>query len=553
MHINKLSKKQQTLCLGFIIFFLIWLLNVFMPLHRDDYNYSLVWNTTQHLENMTDVLRSLQYHYMEHGGRMVAFFILDSFLLLPKAVFNFANALVYMGVLVLILWHSYGRITSDISPERLGLAFLFSWLCFPHYGEVAIWMCGATVYLWSGLFLLGYLLPYHIQWRAFQTGEPSPKGTLSRSLTMLFLGFLAGCSVENAAVTSVSLTILSIWYAYRQKKLARWQITGLIGNLSGFLFLIAAPGNFVRSMEQYGSLGRRIGNQFAGNAEMFLYIIPLLFAMALVYRLAKIQAFPNAKTWRTSHIGTGIYIMGIIAIIMIHSYMTTGYIGRWMGEGILHGILAPIGLPITERLTEHVMNITMRFEEMIVYLCTLYAIYRYCASILCKTYPVLHAAERKAYIKRLVKQYPLGKRIVLLVISAGYTNLAMLGAPTFPARATFFSVVLLMISVLSLGNIPSISEKISLSKKPIRNILVAFLLPFYLGTLYFSYLITQYDHQQMTIIAAHAKASHSTVVLQGIPFQQRMQRHIFYVDFDNPVTQSGVRMYYKIDGIRLEK
>ena len=62
------------------VFLFMLLLNVLMPIHRDDYGYSLVWGTMQHVNSFSDVLQSMWNHYLTHGGRMVTVFGLDLFL-----------------------------------------------------------------------------------------------------------------------------------------------------------------------------------------------------------------------------------------------------------------------------------------------------------------------------------------------------------------------------------------------------------------------------------------------------------------------------------------
>ena len=60
-----------TVLTAFLIFALMFALNYFMPLHRDDYDYSMIWHTGVHITTFPDVIDSLLHHYYEHGGRMV--------------------------------------------------------------------------------------------------------------------------------------------------------------------------------------------------------------------------------------------------------------------------------------------------------------------------------------------------------------------------------------------------------------------------------------------------------------------------------------------------
>lgn len=144
------------------VFLFMLLLNVLMPIHRDDYDYSLVWGTMQHVNSFSDVLQSMWNHYLTHGGRMVTVFGLDLFLWLGKIWFDIANAFVFTVFTVLLYFHAIRRVSIGRSSGLLGLTAFLLWLVLPHFGEVAVWKSGSTVYLWSGLCVAAFLLPYNL-------------------------------------------------------------------------------------------------------------------------------------------------------------------------------------------------------------------------------------------------------------------------------------------------------------------------------------------------------------------------------------------------------
>ncbi len=555
-----ITYSKTTFCL-ILIGIALFILNHFMPLHRDDYEYALIWNTSIHIQSLSDVYTSLAKHYLEHGGRMVAFSILDSFLLLPKVCFNIANSIVYTLVILLILWHSLEKITWHISPYRIGFAFTLTWLCFPHYGEVATWMCGATVYLWTTLFMLAFLLPYHIHFKTLATSTPSLKNKRLMPLCvigMFFLGILAGWGIENASLTTLTLASLATWYAKKKNQLVAWQISGFFGCLTGFILLVIAPGNMVRSMQQYGGILRRLGNQFAGNGEMFLYSIPLLFCFILAYRIVKENDLSSSKQ---KHISTqnnntkSIFltlVLSGLALLLSISYITTGFIGKGIGLFIQKYILFPLHLTKAET-TIHLFNLTSGIEEMGLYVLLLYLLYTYIKNHLSLSVIKLTSSERNHYLKSIWEKNNTVQFITLCIGMAFFNNLVMLGAPTFPARATFFSIILLIIATLALGNIPIIQNRVNPHIKYMAKLMALFLLPFYGCTVYFAQQITIHDQQQLSIIQEESKKGTAIVSLSSIPIGQRMQRHIFYVDFYNPVSKGGLCRYYQIKDIKIEK
>ena len=262
------------------VFLFMLALNWFMPLHRDDYDYSMIWGTARHISSFGDVLQSLENHYMTHGGRMVTVFFLDLFLWIGKLPFDIANAAVFTGVLILLYFHAARDTKLNAEPGILALAALFMWLSLPHFGEVAVWKSGSTVYLWSGFFVLLFLLPYNL-WAAGKLHWGA-----GMALPMFLAGILGGWSVENFAVTAVLLAWGSVWYARRKRALSAWMMSGAVGVLVGFLLLLAAPGNWARYGEQEHDKGLliHIGNQFAGNGEMILYLIPVILLLLLMWQ-----------------------------------------------------------------------------------------------------------------------------------------------------------------------------------------------------------------------------------------------------------------------------
>ena len=102
----KRSDFWRTALVMAVIFLLMYGLNHLMPLHRDDYDYSMIWLTGEHVGSFSCVMESLWRHYLFHGGRMVTVFCLDLFLWTGKGIFDFANALMFLLLLVLLVIHA---------------------------------------------------------------------------------------------------------------------------------------------------------------------------------------------------------------------------------------------------------------------------------------------------------------------------------------------------------------------------------------------------------------------------------------------------------------
>ena len=100
------SNKNKTIIILLGIFSLMLVMNILMPLHRDDFDYSVIWHTQAHVGSLQDVIASCWNHYLLHGGRMVTVFGLVLFLFLGKLWFDIANAVIFTGFVVLIYMHA---------------------------------------------------------------------------------------------------------------------------------------------------------------------------------------------------------------------------------------------------------------------------------------------------------------------------------------------------------------------------------------------------------------------------------------------------------------
>lgn len=544
------STKTILLILGIFAFML--LLNILMPLHRDDYNYSLIWSTSQHIQSFSDVCQSLVNHYLLHGGRMVTVFFLDLFLWLGKIWFDIANAAVFTSLVLLLSCHAKRSLAIGKETGLLAITAFFMWLCLPHFGEVAVWKSGSTVYLWSGLCIALFLLPYNL---SLLEKRPVQKRYYAL-IPMFFLGILSGWSVENAAVTTVFLTLGLSFYTYQKGKFAPWMLSGAIGSLLGLIGLVGAPGNFVRYDQQGTGKGilTHIGNQFAGNGEMLLYILPIVLLMLLCWyvlkrNLCKTQGMTIDRVpW---HFSKGQGIVLVFIAILITSYFTGSWFSSFLRDGIIQGILTPLHL-VKPKTIAHFTNVMNGFEEMVIYLLGVYFLYSLLKHALGFNKKVIKQL-RCIKAKEVFLAYPAVRYAACLYALALFNNFVMIAAPTFPARATFSSVCMIIIGTLAILRIPEIRQALTLGTpaKVWQYGTAVICLFTMLSTVLISYTLLQEDTIRIAYIAQHA-GSKDYVTLPPIALKNRALRHVFYVDFDNGVTRDGVNQYFDINDIKID-
>lgn len=234
----KLTKKQQTTIILVCIYLMMLILNLLTPILADDYSYSLSLDDSK-INSFMDIINYQWWHYFNWGGRTVAHTIAQVFLLFPKVIFSIVNPLIYICLVYLIYLHAKGN--KESNPLFLLLIHLGLWFLLPVFGQTCLWVVGSCNYLWTTVIILWFLWIYRNK-----KSNPS----IIKLIGIFFLGILAGWTNEN---TSAGLIVILLGYMIVQKvfskkeKIPKIQIVGLIGTILGFLVMILAPGNFVRT------------------------------------------------------------------------------------------------------------------------------------------------------------------------------------------------------------------------------------------------------------------------------------------------------------------
>ena len=545
---NELGRNLLVL-LG--IFLVMFILNQWMPIHRDDYDYSLIWMTAEHVSSFQDVVHSAYRHYFLHGGRMVTVFCLDLFLWLGKLWFDIVNALMFVALVVLMYFHARRSVEWRQEPVLLAATGLLAWLAFPHFGEVAVWKSGSTVYLWSAVPVALFLLPYNL---SLAKGRPVLGSWWL--LPMFLLGLIAGWSVENLAVTVVALTAGISWYLRRQGAMAGWMPAGCIGSLLGLIGLVAAPGNFVRYDDQGSGKGilDHIGNQIAGNAEMVLYILPLILLLLCAWRVFK-MVLAERQGVKIARGGAELSyrqwaLLGFILLLVV-SYFNGSFVA-WTVRDILYAIvMVPLGLTKPKTI-DHFDNLFKGFDEMAIYWLTIFFVYALVKKRLGLSAPVIRQLAEMVKAHEVWQAFPAVRYAGCLLALALLNNLVMLAAPTFPARATFSSVAMIITATIAILRDPVIREYFSGHARVVLGAGAVGLALFTLSAaMLVTYTLRQENDARLAIVQAAAAKGEPIAYMDPIPLKNRALRHVFFADFDNGVTKDGLCKYYGIKDIKV--
>ena len=217
------------------------LLNAHTPLMMDDYDYSFSWSTGERVSGLADVIASQAAHYRLWGGRSVVHALAQLFLSMDKRVFDVANTLVYL--LLLLELYALSRPAGRRWCWPLLLVAhgaLFAGV--PFFGTVFLWLTGACNYLWGTALALTPLL---ILRSAMEEGFFS-RG--KRWILALPVCLLAGWTNENTACGVLALmVVVLVGLRVQKRRVPGWLFAALAAQALGVAVMLLAPGNYARA------------------------------------------------------------------------------------------------------------------------------------------------------------------------------------------------------------------------------------------------------------------------------------------------------------------
>ncbi len=551
---SKLSKGNLVswTMLG-VTFFYMLALNILMPLHRDDYEYALVWGTFEKITNMSDVFQSLYFHYFTHGGRMVDFFVLDSFLLWGKEWFNPFNALLFVALIILIYWHSQQKITWQFNPCILGLIIMFCWFGLPDFALVNIWMTGACVYLLTAVLIFAFFLPYHFNF----LNKPLFQDSRFAISGMFLGGIIAGWTIENTAATMNLIIFLLLAYNYKKNSLKKWMVAGFIGSVIGFLFLVLAPGNYVRYVDHKTPFFGHILNQLGAGIEISLGLLPAIVFLIIACRIALLAYGKIKQTGRTDsgfHFKVASALRISTIFLMIFSKMNGSFFSFFTST-ILYKALSGIFGIGNAHLKEQLFTTLSGLEELLIYLLIVVQLTKYISRKWHLRSRELTPLKTRDFWQHFANIHPAGWHVIALIALAVVNNLVMIASPSFPGRAGFGSAVFFIIGVMTVFIIPKVHEFL-LRPQNKRTLLIGVALtviPMATVVLYQHAVLYTENSQRMVHAEAEINAGMSSVALKPVSLKNEILRHVYFVDLDNHVSKYGFCRYYRIDDVTLIK
>lgn len=554
---NKKITKENLISLFLLVLLFIYMyaLNFMMPLHRDDYEYSLIWGTLERIVAWPDVFQSLYNHYLTHGGRMTDFFVLDSFLSLGKQWFNPFNAFLYVALIVLIYWHSQREVTFRFNPYILALIITFCWLGLPDFAVVNIWMTGACVYLMTAVLIFTFLLPYHFNYLE----KPLLSDSYLAAFGMFCGGIVAGWTIENTAATMNLIIAGFIFYGHRKHSLTKWMISGFSGSVLGYLLLVISPGNYVRYGGSSPKLIYHFTNQLAAGVEILLGVLPVVLFLVLAWRILLTE---YAKKKGVYAIGqpddrygfriSSMLIVGII-IFMLASDLSGSYFSKWLANFLYNNVAVPLGVA-NSHLKFQLSNTLTNFEELIMYLLTIWQIYRSVSKKLALRKTDMKDIQLRVKWQEIMAAYPPCYYAAALVALSVINNLVMIASPTFPGRAGFGSVVFLIIGAMSFFTVSEIRTCLlsGSRQKYLAMFTALFFIPMAIAVLHQHIVLFKENNQRMAYVEKMVSQGSTHLELEPLSLKNLVLRHVYFVELNNSVSKYGFCRYYGLKDIKVK-
>ena len=269
---NRNRGKEAEIILMIIVFSAVFLMTCLTPMLADDFSYSFSYADNRRIENIGDIIRSLCAHRQTMNGRIFSHGLTMLFLLLPKMVFNFANAV--NAVLLLFLFHKY---LENNEPGRTFILVLSSalliWAFMPVFGQVFLWLDGSLNYSWALTIVMAFLYPFYC---AFVGKTTAISGKSWFRILYILFAFMAGGYSENASCAAIFAAMCFAVPVFKMKKLPSYLIIAWISACLGFIFLMTAP----------AEIGRAAQTDLLGIAVIFfLFILAsvLVFVFAVYF------------------------------------------------------------------------------------------------------------------------------------------------------------------------------------------------------------------------------------------------------------------------------
>lgn len=245
--------------------------------------------------------------------------------------------------------------------------------------------------------------------------------------------------------------------------------------------------------------------------------------------------------------------MVLVIVALVYSYFNGGFIAASIRDFLIANVLTPLNL-VKKNIVHLFSNVMAGFEEMAIYWLCIFFFYSLLKSKLGLTSEYLHQLNSRVKAKQVWDKYPAIHYSAFLFVLALFNNFVMIAAPTFPARATFSSVAIIIIGVAALLRMPELRQ-VFLQGVAARGLCLggaAIGLFTVVAALVIMHAMMLENDIRLAFIHKEAARQVQVVTLPPITLMNRALRHVYFEDFSNNVTKEGLCRFVKIKDIKVQ-
>jgi len=308
------------------VFILILRINLWVPMHGDDYFY--------YLKGIS--LQGTLAHYENWSGRVVADFISSAILRLQNPLISaFLNSLAFLGLIGSLWWlPRFGsRARGPYPVTAFLLLFATYWLANAALGETTFGLVGSANYLWTNLVQAVFLALF------LRAAEPASHTSAWRTAALTALALAAGCTNENTSVTTLVLIGAYAWTTPKEPGFERGKLWLYVAAFAvGTLILLLSPGNAKRMVHYAEWTSLSLGEQLHWH---FTHRFPT--ALARLWPALAVLLLLTAARPRLDHVSkryVGLFL--IAALVSLVAFAASPGMPRRSLNGTLMYLLASI-------------------------------------------------------------------------------------------------------------------------------------------------------------------------------------------------------------------
>lgn len=258
------------------------------PLVFDDFRYGAGGS------NLAEMFSAQVHEHFTWSGKFIGHLMARILLHEPSWLHPVLSPLIFVCCILTGVILTLGINWRDkICSRQILLLAGLTWFALPAFGTVFFWRTATPDYGYSLFFASAFLIPYR-----FWIDKKDYR--FASAPLYFFAGILAGWSNENVGMLAILIaTGVTLYRVRTLKSVPRWASAGITGALSGWLLMLAAPGNALRltrlggvekipvfSAESFQRFFTFWGSQ---QLEMMPYVLVSIICILILHRKHKLR------------------------------------------------------------------------------------------------------------------------------------------------------------------------------------------------------------------------------------------------------------------------